>query len=73
MNKKRVDALVAVAYNLFVGRKRRGDRMTPDKAAKLKTADRAQLARMLAERGGSEEFTQDEARQALEQIEEGLA
>lgn len=68
MDKDRIDALLAASYNLHVGKGRRGDRMTPAKAAKLKRADRAQLARILMERGGSDQFTQGEAREAFDQI-----
>jgi hypothetical protein len=39
--------------------------MTPAKAAKLPRGDRAQLCRMLEERGGSDLYTQDDARAAF--------
>jgi hypothetical protein len=68
MDTHRLDELLAASYNLHVGKGRRGDRMTPAKAAKLKRADRAQLARILMERGGSAEFSQAEAREAFDQI-----
>lgn len=73
MDKDRIDALISASYNLHVGKGRRGDRMTPAKAAKLKRADRAQLARLLIELDHSLEFTEAEAREAFDQITSGKA
>ena len=62
MTAAKTNALIASAYNLHI---QQGDAMTPAKAAKLPRGDRAQLCRMLEERGGSDLYTQDDARAAF--------
>lgn len=62
MNHDKANALISSAYNLHV---KQGEAMTPAKAATLSRGDRAQLCRMLEERGGSDLYTADEARSAF--------
>lgn len=62
MTTAKVNALIASAYNLHV---QQGEAMTPAGAAKLSRGDRAQLCRMLEDRGGSDLYTRADARAAF--------
>jgi len=62
MNTASINALVASSYNLHI---QKGEAMTPAKAAKLSRGDRAALCKILENKGGSDLYTQDMARQAF--------
>lgn len=62
MTRDRINALMAASYNLHVGPLGPQDSgMTPAKAGKLSRGDKAALCKLLADRGGSDFFTQAEA------------
>ena len=63
-----INALLATSYNLHTGPIVRGDAMTPTKAALLPQAERFALAAQLAEKGGSDLYTQEQARTAMRLI-----
>ncbi len=63
MTQSRINALIASAYNLHVGKS--GEAMTPAKAAKLPRGDRAALCRLLEIKGGSDLFSADDCRSAF--------
>lgn len=65
MNASQINALIASSYNIHVGPAKRGEAMTPAKAAKLPRGDRAMLCKILRDKGGSDLFTQDQAGEAL--------
>ena len=56
------NAIIATAYNLHV---RKGEPMTPARAATLPRGDRAALCRLLEERGGSDLYSPAQAAQAF--------
>lgn len=62
MQAAKVNALIASAYNLHV---RKGEAMTPAKAAQLSRGDRAALCRLLESKGGSDLFSADDCRSAF--------
>ena len=64
MNDLRINALLASSYNLHVGPQTGGEAMTPAKAAALPKGDRAALAAILRDRGGSDLFTKEDAQEA---------
>lgn len=68
MNAARVNALIASSYNLHVGPAKGGAPMTPDAAAKLPTAERASLCKLLEERGGSDLYTRPDAAKAFAHV-----
>lgn len=68
MTKAKINALLATAYNLHVGPRLGGDAMTPAKAAELPRGDKAALCRILEERGGSDIYSADDAREAFAAI-----
>ena len=68
MNASQINALIASSYNLHASGREKGEAMTPDKAAKLPRGDRAMLCKILSEKGGSEIYSQEQAREALSAI-----
>lgn len=68
MTADKINAIIAASYNLHIGPFDGGDPMTPAKAAMLKRGDRAALARILADEGGSELYTKADAQAAFVQI-----
>ena len=58
-------ALIATAFNLHI---QTGEAMTPAKAAALPRGDRAYLAKLLADKGGSDLYTQQQAREVFEAV-----
>jgi len=62
---KRINELLATAYNLHVGPRIGGDPMTPKAAASLPRGDKAALCRILEQRGGSDLFSQADAAAAF--------
>ena len=65
MNANLANAIIATAYNLHV---RKGEAMTPAKAAKLPRGDRAALCRILETKGGSDLYTSQQAAQAFAHV-----
>lgn len=66
MTTAQVNALIATSYNLHFGGS--GEAMTPAKAAKLPRGDRAALCRTLEVNGGSDLYTQQQAREAFAEV-----
>lgn len=64
MTAAKAHAIVATAYNLHVGPRIGGDAMTPAKAAQMAKGDQLACCVLLAERGGSDLYTADDARDA---------
>ncbi len=64
MDHAQINALLASSYNLHVGPQAGGEAMTPAKAASLPKGDRAALATILRDRGGSDLFTKEDAQAA---------
>ncbi len=64
MNDLKINALLASSYNLHVGPQAGGEAMTPAKAAALPKGDRAALAAILRDRGGSDLYTKKDAQAA---------
>jgi hypothetical protein len=62
MQQSKVNAIIATAYNLHI---QQGEAMTPAKAAKLPRGDRAHLCKLLEDKGGSDLYTQADAREAF--------
>jgi hypothetical protein len=62
MNAAKVNALIATSYNLHV---RKGEAMTPAKAARLPRGDRAALCRLLETKGGSDLYSPAQAARAF--------
>ena len=62
---KRINELLATAYNLHVGPRIGGGSMTPKAAAALSRGDKAALCRILEQRGGSDLFSQSDAAAAF--------
>lgn len=62
MTTSQINALISSAYNLHI---KAGDAMTPAKAAKLSRGDRAALCKILEDKGGSDIYTQAQARTAF--------
>jgi hypothetical protein len=65
MTESKINALIASAYNLHVGPLVRGEAMTPAKAAALPRWERAALCKTLADKGGSDLYSQAQAREAF--------
>jgi hypothetical protein len=64
MDKAKVNALIATAYNLHFGKKE-GKVLTATEAGKLPRGDRAALCRVLENKGGSDLFNADDCRSAF--------
>ena len=64
----KVNEILAAAYNLHVGPKRGGPAMTPALAAQLPRGDKAALCLLLETKGGSDLYTEADARSAYAQV-----
>jgi hypothetical protein len=65
LTRGKIDALIASSYNLHI---QEGQAMDSAAAAKLPRGDRAMLCKILAEKGGSDLYTQAQASEALQII-----
>jgi hypothetical protein len=68
MTSDKVNAIIATSYNLHAAGREKGEAMTPAKAAKLPRGDRAMLCKILSEKGGSDLYSQEQAREALSAV-----
>lgn len=69
MNHAKVAAIAATAYNLHIGPKVRGPAMSPTIAQALSVEKQISLCRLLAERGGSDLWSQADAADAAAYLE----